>query len=104
MTQLEQKQDELIKLNPALANGVEIGMVLKVPSTALIPQEIKKGYASLLKKNGVIGRKKLVLLLPFNIAKIESDTVNTPAMRLKKDKFLNMTLDFYSGALMADFI
>ena len=94
-------QDELIKLNPALANGVEIGMLLKVPSTPSIPEETKKVYTSLSKKNGVIGRKKLVLLLPFNIAKMESDTLNTPAMRLKKDKFLNMTLDFYSGALIA---
>jgi type VI protein secretion system component Hcp len=32
---------------------------------------------------------------------MESDTINSTAMRLKKDKFLNMTLDFYSGALMA---
>ena len=45
--------------------------------------------------------KKLALLLPFNIAKIQNDTVNTIADRLKKDKFLNMTLDFYSGAVMA---
>ena len=45
--------------------------------------------------------KKLALLLPFNLAKVQNDTVNTIADRLKKDKFLNMTLDFYSGALMA---
>ena len=45
--------------------------------------------------------KKLALLFPFNIAKVQNDTVNTIADRLKKDKFLNMTLDFYSGALMA---
>ena len=45
--------------------------------------------------------KKLALLIPFNIAKVQNDTVNTIADRLKKDKFLNMTLDFYSGALMA---
>lgn len=95
------EQDELMKLNPALANGVEIGMILKVPSTALIPQEIetKKKYVSLSKKTN--DRKKLVLLLPFNLSKIEGDTINSTAMRLKKDKFLNMTLDFYSGALMA---
>ena len=94
-------QDELLKLNPALANGVEIGMLLKVPSIPSIPEETKKVYATLSKNNDVIGRKKLALLLPFNIAKMESDTLNTPAMRLKKDKFLTMTLDFYSGALMA---
>ncbi len=45
--------------------------------------------------------KKLALLLPFNLAKVQSDTVYTIADRLKKDKFLNMTLDFYSGALVA---
>ena len=45
--------------------------------------------------------KKLALILPFNLAKVQNDTVNTIADRLKKDKFLNMTLDFYSGALMA---
>ena len=94
-------QEELVKLNPALANGVEVGMVLKVPESASIPQEIesKKVYTSLSKNSN--DRKKLVLLLPFNLSKIEGDTINSTSMRLKKDKFLNMTLDFYSGALMA---
>lgn len=94
-------QEELIKLNPALANGVEVGMVLKVPSTAIMTPETKKAYVSLSNKNGSNARKKLVLLLPFNLSKIEGDTINSTATRLKKDKFLNMTLDFYSGALMA---
>lgn len=94
-------QEELIKLNPALANGVEVGMILKVPSTASMTPEIKKTYTSLSNKNGSNARKKLVLLLPFNLSKIEGDTINSTATRLKKDKFLNMTLDFYSGALMA---
>lgn len=94
-------QDELLKLNPVLANGVEIGMMVKVPSTASMTPESKKTYSSLSNKNGSNTRKKLVLLLPFNISKIEGDTLNSTATRLKKDKFLNMTLDFYSGVLMA---
>lgn len=94
-------QEELITLNPALSEGVVEGMILKVPATITVPQETKKEYAILSKKMGSNDRKKLVLLLPFNMAKIEGDTVNSTAMRLKKDKFLNMTLDFYSGALMA---
>ncbi|MFV8323317.1 PBP1 and LysM peptidoglycan-binding domain-containing protein [Flavobacterium sp. LB3P21] len=92
-------QEELITLNPALSQGVVEGMILKVPATISIPQETKKEYAVISKKSN--GRKKLVLLLPFNISKIEGDTVNSTAMRLKKDKFLNMTLDFYAGALVA---
>jgi LysM repeat protein len=96
-------QEELVKLNPALANGVEVGMVVKVPESASIPQEaeVKKAYTTMTVKSGNNDRKKLVLLLPFNLSKIEGDTINSTATRLKKDKFLNMTLDFYSGALMA---
>jgi LysM repeat protein len=92
---------DLLILNPALANGVEIGMVVKLPESASIPQEIeiKKVYTVLSKNANE--RKKLVLLLPFNLTKIEGDTLNSTTTRLKKDKFLNMTLDFYSGALMA---
>ena len=45
--------------------------------------------------------KKLALLLPFNLNKMQNDTVNSITDRLRKDKFLNMTLDFYSGAVMA---
>ena len=94
-------QEDLIALNPALFTGVEIGMILKVPSSiALIPKP-KKNYVALSNKLSLGIRKKLVLLLPFNVNKIEGDTVNSTEMRLRKDKFLNMTLDFYSGALMA---
>ncbi|TWH99362.1 ABC-type branched-subunit amino acid transport system substrate-binding protein [Flavobacterium tiangeerense] len=94
-------QEELLKENPALANGVEVGMEIKIPESATITpvEAIKKEFTVLAKKNNE--RKKLALLLPFNVTKIENDTVNSITARLKKDKFLNMTLDFYSGALMA---
>ena len=94
-------QEELIKLNPTLSEGVRDGMILKVPGEAtVVAQEAKKEYTDLSKVRGN-DRKKLVLLLPFNIAKIEGDTLNSTSKRLKKDKFLNMTLDFYAGALVA---
>jgi len=94
-------QEELITLNPALANGVTEGMTIKVPSTVPMPKESKKVYSNLSKKSGDNDRKKIVLLMPFNMNTIEGDTINTTAMRLKKDKFLNMTLDFYAGAMFA---
>lgn len=74
---------------------------VKVPSTIVIPKESKKEYTNLSEKTGNTDRKKLVLLMPFNMNNVEGDTINSTAMRLKKDKFLNMTLDFYAGALMA---
>ena len=94
-------QEELITLNPTLAYGVTEGMILKVPSTVQMPKESKKVYSNLSKKSGDNDRKKIVLLMPFNMNNIEGDTINNTAMRLKKDKFLNMTLDFYAGAMFA---
>jgi len=122
--------EELTALNPALSEGVKEGMVLKVPAgfiapTAIIPQaqpvskpaenaggiqivdKVKSETVSanpevveLTKKRGQNDRKKMVLLLPFNLAKMQNDTTSA-ANRIKNDKFLNMTLDFYSGAMMA---
>lgn len=94
-------QEELIVINPELKNGVETGMTLMVPFKALVSNDLKKESVTLSKKINNASRKRMVLLLPFNISKIEGDTVNSTIERLKKDKFLNMTLDFYSGALMA---
>ncbi len=94
-------QEDFITLNPELKNGVEIGMILKVPAKTVVVNGERKEYAALTKNNNLAFRKRMVLLLPFNIPLIESDTINSNASRLKKDKFLNMTLDFYAGALMA---
>jgi LysM repeat protein len=97
----ELSQEELIALNPDLKNGVAIGMVLKVPTKGSMELGAKKEMVTLTKNPTSTSRKKIVLLLPFNVTTIERDTINSTSDRLKKDKFLNMTLDFYSGALVA---
>lgn len=94
-------QAELISLNPELKDGVREGMTLRYPATTTLQEGTDKDMVNLSKKITTQQKKQLVLLLPFNISKIEGDTVNSTASRLKTDKFLNMTLDFYSGALMA---
>ncbi|WP_264536883.1 LysM peptidoglycan-binding domain-containing protein [Flavobacterium sp. N1736] len=75
--------------------GIRILEKVKSEEVSVNPEVVE-----LTKKRGQTERKKVVLLLPFNIAKMQNDTTST-ATRLKKDKFLNMTLDFYSGAMMA---
>jgi LysM repeat protein len=94
-------QQQLVELNPNLSAGVQDGMVLKVPSKSnqisATSTKQKVALASI-KSND---RKTLVLLLPFNVAKNGGDTLTSNVNRLNNDKFLNMTLDFYSGALMA---
>lgn len=93
-------EQELIYLNPELKKGLKLGMILRVPKGQKkeITVKEKLDLAKTIKNDK---KKNLVLLLPFNISKIQSDTVNSTESRLKRDKFLNLTLDFYSGALMA---
>nr|WP_294786873.1 LysM peptidoglycan-binding domain-containing protein [uncultured Flavobacterium sp.] len=81
---------------PVENTGGGIKIIDKVKSTENENTEV----VELTKKRGANERKKVVLLLPFNLAKVQSDTSGT-ANRIKNDKFLNMTLDFYSGAMMA---
>lgn len=93
-------EQELISLNPELKKGIKLGMILRVPKGQR-KEPVRKEQGNLSKSINTNARKQLALLFPFNISKIESDTVNSTQARLKKDKFLNLTLDFYSGALMA---
>src|SRR6218665_1544831 len=93
-------EKELLSLNPELKKGVKLGMILRVPKGQR-KEPVRKEQGNLIKSINTNARKQLALLFPFNISKIESDTVNSTQARLKKDKFLNLTLDFYSGALMA---
>lgn len=91
--------DELLALNPEAKEGLQEGMVLKIPVKA--KSAVKKEWVDLTKTFKNNGKKKVALLLPFNITKLDQDTVNSTKSRLRKDKFLNMTLDFYAGALAA---
>ncbi len=97
-------EEELIQLNPTLKEGVKSGMILKVPARGTIKVE-SVSNVNLQNESKTLAvnsnRKKLALLIPFNATKIQADSVNTIDVRLRKDAFLNMTLDFYSGALMA---
>lgn len=102
-------QADLITLNPDLQDGLKIGMILKVPSngTGTVVSKAKdsvlvaKNKVNLLASVDKSKQKNMVLLLPFNIAKIETDSVKTRTEQLKTNKFLNLTLDFYAGAQMA---
>lgn len=94
-------QDELTQLNPELSDGLKEGMVLKVPVDLSKMSSPSKETTNLVSTISKSGKKELVLLIPFNIAKLEADSLRPLNAKFKDDKFLNMTLDFYSGAMMA---
>ncbi len=91
----------LISLNPELKNQVKEGITIKVPANSSFSKNIKSDISDFSKSINTKSRKELVLFIPFNASKIQSDSLIIMSDRLKKDKFLNMTLDFYAGSMMA---
>lgn len=101
---------ELIKFNPQLQDGLKTGMEILVPSNGKVVEEEKNspktnvvlpeatgGFVDLSDSITRSEHKELALLIPFNIEKVGSDMDS----KLASDNFLNMTLDFYSGAKLA---
>lgn len=95
-------QEILLSLNPELKEGVREGMLITVPVTSMTTTTYSNKTLRNLSQSLVTSqRKKLVVLVPFNVSRVQADTVLSIPARLKRDAFLNLTLDYYSGVLMA---
>lgn len=97
-------RDSLITLNPALADGLKSGMVLKIPNKE-IPDTIEFEAEEIVNLENLISNyktKNVAVMLPFNLDKVvRTDTSYNASERIKKDRVLQISLDFYSGILMA---
>lgn len=83
----EISQEELMVANPELEEGVKEGMLIKIP---------KKGEENIdVFIDEILEGKKLevAMMLPF---KVKQDTLD-----FEKNRLLNITTDFYFGALLA---
>ena len=94
-------KEEIIKLNPYASEGLKDGMILKIPKKTNVNNSENSNVVNL--ENGIINRskKKLVVMLPFQLNKVTSDTLNTDKDLLIGNRTLRIALDFYSGVLMA---
>lgn len=93
---------QITELNPQAKGGLKERMELRLPKSvnteAVAAFSGTVNLASSLNRNNA---RDLAILLPFNLSKLDADSTKTTAQRLRSDRFLNMTLDFYAGALMA---
>lgn len=108
-------QDSLISLNPALQDGLKIGMVLKVPNISeerlaeMEAEKLEEEAASedankrldLSNKISNFSTKELVVLLPYNLDKISQDSIANYKDAILDDRVLRISLDFYSGVHLA---
>lgn len=97
-------RDSLLTLNPALADGLKSGMVLKIPNKDVpeFEEYSEEEIVNLERRITNYKTKNIAVMLPFHLDKvIRTDTSNNSVERIKKDKVLQISLDFYSGVLMA---
>lgn len=98
-------RDSLVTLNPALADGLKSGMVLKIPNVEVsgpIEEYEEADVVNLERRITNYDTKNLVVMLPFNKNRIvATDSSSNTAERIKNDKVMQVSLDFYSGVLMA---
>lgn len=96
-------QEQLEELNTELKeSGLKAGMVLKIPSdidVALSNADANKTDLRDLIRNNT--KKRLALLLPFRLHRLDVDSIAEAKDALKNDKILSTALDFHSGVLMA---
>jgi len=96
-------QEELENLNPELrTTGLKAGMVLKVPLNSYVDSEnASKVKVSLADSINNYAEKHVVVMLPFKLHTVNSDSVYDAKYKLKNDKTMGRALDFHSGVLMA---
>ncbi|HSI69546.1 MAG TPA: LysM peptidoglycan-binding domain-containing protein [Gillisia sp.] len=105
-------RDSLIALNPGLRDGLKSGMVLKVPTRDAGGRELEEVEAEVAEAgeatpanliNDIKDRstKNLVLMLPFNLNKIKNDSISNSREVIGNDRVMRVSLDFYSGVMMA---
>lgn len=99
------EQELLETLNPGLSEtGLKSGMVLKVPldiKTTLTESSSEEETRDL--KDAIINLepKRLAVMLPFRLNRIDIDSTSEAKRLLQTDPFMRPSLDFHSGVLMA---
>lgn len=103
--------DSLKQLNPALKDGLKFGMILKVPENPggrnfdddAFTEMGTEPNTKLDLANEINNRrpKEIVLMLPYHLNKIEEDSIRSYRKTIMDERVVRISLDFYSGVLMA---
>ncbi len=98
------KRETLESLNTGLKeSGLKLGMVLKTPKkNAITTANTNYETINLVNKIRNYTTKNIAIMLPLRLHKLNIDSTKALKNMLKKDGgALNISLDFYSGVLMA---
>lgn len=96
-------QEEIEVLNPGLKeSGLKSGMIIKVPKD--VSDNSSSGDVTrsvLIDKIINYETKKLAVMLPFMLDRVDMDSIQEIKEMLRGDDITNISLDFHTGVLMA---
>ncbi|HET8735571.1 MAG TPA: LysM peptidoglycan-binding domain-containing protein [Pricia sp.] len=96
---------DLLELNPDLQDGLEAGMVLKLPKDQEGDFEVRNSLIldkiNLVDSINVQNRPKILFLLPFRLDKLNLEDKEEVADIIEDRNSLKYSLGLYSGALVA---
>lgn len=96
-------QEELESLNPGLKeSGLKVGMILKVNKTASSEASVDNvELSTLATKISNFDTKRLAVMLPFRTHRVDFDSIEEAKETVKRDGYMNISVDFHTGVLMA---
>ncbi|WP_248723371.1 LysM peptidoglycan-binding domain-containing protein [Seonamhaeicola sp. ML3] len=95
------EQAELEGLNPGLSeSGLKAGMILKIPFNESVNVE-EEARISLVDSISNYSTKHIAVMLPFSLNRVDFDSIAGTERSIKRDPYLDASLDFHSGVLMA---
>ncbi|MEL0456968.1 LysM peptidoglycan-binding domain-containing protein [Flavobacteriaceae bacterium SZ-1-7] len=96
------EQDEIEVLNPGLKeSGLKDGMILKIPLASGVGQISMDDKVNLIDSISDFKTKRIAIMLPFRLNRVGFDSVADTKRSIKNDPYLDTSLDFHSGVLMA---
>lgn len=96
------EQEELEALNPDLKEtGLKVGMVLKIPFSQSVGIGNEMPSTDLSSRIRDLESKHIAIMLPFRLNRVDFDSISGTKNSINKDRYLQASLDFHSGILMA---
>lgn len=100
-------EEEIVTLNPYAKDGLKEGMVIKVPKATTInpsvenPATISSEKVNLEYHLKNFDVKNIVVFLPFQLNKVQKDSLRINQNELTNNATMRLAVDFYAGVLMA---
>ncbi|WP_194767936.1 LysM peptidoglycan-binding domain-containing protein [Tamlana sp. I1] len=99
------EQSEIEALNPEVAEtGLKSGMILKIPfSEEIAPITGGSTIEKVNLTDSIVdfSSKRIAIMLPFRLNRVDFNTVDESKKAINSDPYLNASLDFYTGVLVA---